>query len=121
MAKEDLANKLDAETKAAEKKAVDKTKELPAMAAPTVSLPIELRKTIATYCRDNDVSFAKESVKMWMTKLTNEKVVTAEAMAKIDLSVKRGGGISKEVLAEKDSEIDKLKAELEALKAKKTQ
>jgi len=122
MSKEEkLADQLDADVNKAEDAATKKKKELPAMVAPTVGLPIEIRKMVATYCRDSGDSFAKISVKMWIEKLVTEKLITREVADKIDLSVKRGGGISKEVVIAKDKEIEALQAELAKLKKEKTQ
>jgi hypothetical protein len=113
----DVAAKLNAEATAAA--APKKNKELPAMAAPIVNLPIEIRKTIAQFCRDNNLSFPKETIKLWLAKLVAEKKITQAFADGIDLSVKRGGGYSKAIVEGKDNEIAQLKALIASMKKEK--
>lgn len=109
-----------AQTAAAAATTPEVEKPLPAMASPTVNLPVELREAIALRCRDTGESFAVKTSKMWFELLKAEKRV--DQKLEIDFSVKRGGGgagKAKEELAVALKQIADLQAKLaEALKAK---
>lgn len=104
--------------KDAEKTKEQKDKPLPALVSPTVNLVVELRQAIALRCRKTGESFSIVTNKMWLKLLKEEKLVKADLEP--DFTAKRiGGGLAKKV-EEKNKVIDELKAELAALKAKKT-
>lgn len=95
-----------------------KDKPLPAMVAPTVNLPEELRAAVAKRCKETEESFSIATVKMWIAMLKKEGRVPQTL--EVDLTPKRGGfAATKEQLTAASDEIAKLKAEIAQLKAGK--
>lgn len=93
-------------------------KPLPAMVAPTVTLPEELRQACALRARDTKESFSPWCAKLVAAALVAEKRVTQAVVDKIDWTPKRGGGggALKGKLDEALTRIALLTAQLEAAK-----
>lgn len=110
--------KADELAAAAEKAAAKKIKPLPELRSPMTRLPEEIRKVIAVLCRDTGESFSLKTVKMWIAKLKEMKLIPADM--KIELAVKRvGSGPLREKLTASEAKVAELEAELAKLKAKR--
>ena len=104
---------------AAQKVETQQEKPLPTLAAPTVSLPMEIRQTIALRQKELGESFSISTTKLWVELLKKEKRIAADL--EIDLTPKRGGGFAvlKEAKETLENEVARLKAELAKAQAKK--
>jgi hypothetical protein len=116
-----VAAKLEAAaTAVAAKDEKAEQKALPAMAQPTVNLLVDLRHIMAVDCRDTGVSISQRCNLLLIDYATSIGKIDATKAAALKVeatTVKRGGGAGayKEKVVTLEGDVDKLKAEKEAL------
>lgn len=88
--------------------------ELPGLASPMTRLDLPLRKPVAEYCRDQGASFSSITAQMWVDLLKKRKLIKADYELP---PLRKPGGLSLAGEKSYKSQIVKLRAKLEEIKA----